>query len=163
MGNLSQALGATPFGTYSNGMALHLLKLAVGAASIADIEANVAARLSARRAARQPLENIHTTRMVPKRVDEILDGGSLYWVVRGQLAARQRILAIRPFTDGEGVGRCDLVLDAEVVAVWPRPCRPFQGWRYLPAGDAPGDLAALAGALDMPEVLRRDLAELCLI
>ena len=144
-------------------MTLHLLKLAVGAASIADIEAHVAARLAARRAARQPAENIHTTRMAPKRVEEILDGGSLFWVVRGQLAARQRVVAIRPFTDGEGIGRCDLVLDPEVVAVAPRSCRPFQGWRYLPAETAPADLAGLVGAVDMPEELRRNLAELCLI
>ena len=145
-------------------MALNLLKLAVGAASIADIEAYVAARLAARRAEKKrPVEVVHTTRMVPKRADEILDGGSLYWVVRGQIAARQAVLAIRPFTDGEGIGRCDLVLDATVVAVAPRPCRAFQGWRYLPRETAPADLSSLVGGVDLPEALRRDLAELCLI
>ena len=163
MGNASHALGTASLDAYHSSMALHLLKLAVGATSIADIEAHVAARLAARRASSQPIESVHTTRMVPKRVDEILGGGSLYWVVRGQLAARQRVVAIRPFTDGEGIGRCDLVLDPEVVAVAPRPCRPFQGWRYLPAENAPADLAGLVGAVDMPEALRRDLAELCLI
>ena len=144
-------------------MALHLLKLAVGATCIADIEAHVAARLAARRIARQLAEAIHTTRMVPKRVDEILDGGSLYWVVRGQIAARQRLVAIRPFTDGEGIGRCDLVLDPTVIAVAPRPCRPFQGWRYLPQDSAPADLSTLVGAAELPEALRHALAELCLI
>lgn len=143
-------------------MALHLLKLAVGAATIADIEAHVAERL-ARCAGQQPHGAVHTTRMVPKRADEILAGGSLYWVVRGQIAARQAVVAIRPFTDVDGTGRCDLVLDSTVVAVAPRPCRAFQGWRYLAPGSAPKDLASLIGGVDLPEALRRDLAELCLI
>ena len=101
--------------------------------------------------------------MMPKRVDEIVGGGSLYWVVRGQVAARQAIQAIRPFTDDDGIGRCDLVLEPEVVAVAPRPCRPFQGWRYLAADSAPPDLAGLAGGAELPETLRYALAELCLI
>ena len=143
-------------------MALHLLKLAVGAATIADIEAHIAERL-ARRAGETPYGAVHTTRMVPKRADEILDGGSLYWVVRGQIAARQVVVAVRPFTDSAGTGRCDLVLDPAVVAVAPRPCRAFQGWRYLAPETAPADLSSLVGGVDLPEALRRDLAELCLI
>ena len=144
-------------------MALHLLKLAVGAGSIADIEAHGAARLAARRAAKQPVELVHTTRMVPKRIEEIIDGGSLYWVVRGQIAARQAILAVRPFTDGEGIGRCELVLEPPVIAVLPRPCRAFQGWRYLGADAAPVDLSTTDGAGGLPETLRYALRELCLI
>ena len=144
-------------------MALHLLKLAVGAATIADIESYVAERLAARRADGRPVETVHTTRMVPKRADEILAGGSLYWVVRGQIAARQVVRAIRPFTDAAGTGRCDLVLDPTVVAVAPRPCRAFQGWRYLVPDSAPADLSSLVGGVNLPEALRRDLAELCLI
>lgn len=143
-------------------MTLHLLKLAVGAATIADIEAHVAERL-ARRVGETPHGAVHTTRIVPKRADEILDGGSLYWVVRGQIAARQAVVAIRPFTDVDGTGRCDLVLEPIIVAVAPRPCRAFQGWRYLAPGSAPTDLSSLIGGVDLPEDLRRDLAELCLI
>lgn len=143
-------------------MALHLLKLAVGATSVADIEAYVVERLK-RRGGETPHGPVHTTRMVPKRADEILDGGSLYWVVRGQIAARQAVLAIRPFTDAAGIGRCDLVLDPTVVAVAPRPCRAFQGWRYLAPDAAPADLSSLVGGVDLPEALRRDLAELCLL
>src|SRR4051812_44582829 len=74
-------------------------------------------------------EETHTTRMVPKRVDELLDGGSLFWVIKGQVAARQMLLAVRPFTDADGIGRCHLVLEPKVVAIEPRPYRPFQGWR----------------------------------
>ena len=144
-------------------MPLHLLKLAVGAASIADLEENIAARLAICRAAKRTVEQVHTTRMVPKRVAEILDGGSLFWVIRGQVAARQAILDIRPFTDGDGIGRCHLVLEPIVVPVLPRPCRPFQGWRYLADETKPVDLDGLAGAIDMPEQMRFALRELCLI
>jgi len=144
-------------------MPLHLLKLAVGASSIADLEAHIAARLAARRAAKQPIEAVHTTRMVPKRMDEIVAGGSLYWVIRGQVAARQPIEAIRPFTDRDGIGRCELVLAPIVIALSPQPCRPFQGWRYLTQEAAPRDLADLKSVADLPEPLRYALRELCLI
>ena len=144
-------------------MPLHLLKLAVGADSIVDLEAHIAARLAQCRTAGVPVEQVHTTRMVPKRGAEILDGGSLFWVVRGQIAARERMLEIRPFTDADGVGRCQLVLEPIVIPVMPRPCRPFQGWRYLARETAPADLGDFEGAADMPEMLRFALRELCLI
>ncbi len=86
------------------------------------------------------IEQTHTTRMMPKRGDELLDGGSLYWVIRGQIACRQTLLAITAFTDGNGIGRCRLSLDQKIVPVEPRPYRPFQGWRYLAAKDAPRDI-----------------------
>lgn len=145
-------------------MALHLLKLCVGADSIADLDGWIKARLADQRRGGGPVEHRHTTRMVPKRLAELLDGGSLFWVIRGQVAARQRLLDVRPFKDGEGIGRCHLVLDPAVVAVETRPCRPFQGWRYLEdataprdAGHGPADLAAL------PEPLRRELRDLGLL
>jgi hypothetical protein len=145
-------------------MALHLLKLCVGADSIADLEEWIAERLAAQKKARHVQEQYHTTRMIPKRVDELLDGGSLYWVIKGQVAARQRLLAIRPFVDGEGISRCHLVVEPIVVPVMPRPHRPFQGWRYLNGHEAPADLTrADAAVLDMPESMRRDLRELGLL
>jgi hypothetical protein len=102
--------------------------------------------------------------MVPKRVDELLEGGSLFWVIRGQVAARQKLLEVRPFTDAEGIGRCHLVLEPTVFVVEPRPYRPFQGWRYLVAKDAPRDIDLKAGDLSkMPEEMRRELAELGLL
>ncbi len=140
-------------------MPLHLLKLCVGVETIAELEAHIAARL----AGGSPTEQVHTTRMTPKRADEIVEGGSLFWVIRGQVAARQPVRAIRPFTAGDGIGRCHLVLEPMVIPVLSRPCRPFQGWRYLSDGDAPADLAGMAGAEAMPEALRHALRELCLI
>jgi hypothetical protein len=102
--------------------------------------------------------------MVPKRADELKEGGSLYWVIKGQVSCRERILDIRPFVDKEGIGRCRIVLDGKVVPVEPRPYRAFQGWRYYPEKDAPKDLTRAApGVAKMPEQLRRELRELGLI
>jgi hypothetical protein len=145
-------------------MTLHLLKLCVGCESIADLEGWIGETMALMRRLGRPEEQMHTTRMVPKRMAEIIGHGSLYWVIKGQVSARQRIADIRPFTDGEGVGRCHLVLEPVVTPVEPRPCRPFQGWRYLEAKDAPRDLAGLAeGAQAMPAEMRRHLVELGLL
>lgn len=145
-------------------MALHLLKLCVGADSIRDLEEWIEMRLRHFKKAGMAPEQFHTTRMLPKRVDEVLDGGSLYWVIKGQVAARQLLLDIRPFTDPQGISRCDLVVEPKVIPVMPRPCRPFQGWRYLKAEDAPADLGAGTSAVaEMPEELRRELRELGLL
>ncbi|MDE2363409.1 MAG: DUF1489 domain-containing protein [Hyphomicrobiales bacterium] len=145
-------------------MALHLLKLCVGADSIGDLEDWIEQRRAAKAKRGQSYEHIHTTRMTPKRVEELLDGGSLYWVIKGQISARETLLDIRPFTDSEGIGRTDLVLSGTVVPVMPRPFRPFQGWRYLQAKDAPADLGRGSGGVaQMPEELRRELRDLGLL
>jgi hypothetical protein len=145
-------------------MALHLIKLCVGCDSIQDLEEWIEENRILNRRLRRVYEQTHTTRMVPKRAGEIVEGGSLFWVIRGQIACRQRLLEIRPFTDSDGIGRCHLVLEPVVTPVEPRPFRPFQGWRYMEAKDAPRDLGL--GTQDirqMPEALRRELAELGLI
>lgn len=145
-------------------MALHLIKLCVGCDSITDLEEWIEENRAHHRRLGRDYEQTHTTRMVPKRVEELLDGGSLFWVIKGQVAARQSLLDVRPFTDGDGIGRCRLVLEPKVVPVEPRPYRPFQGWRYLAMEDAPRDIAADAGDLAaMPEDMRRQLAELGLL
>jgi hypothetical protein len=145
-------------------MSLHLMKLAVGCDSVADLTGWIKQRIKQRKARGEKPEHIHTTRMVPKRTDELLDGGSLYWVIRGQIACREELIAIRPFVDKDGIGRCRLVLRPKVIVVEPRPFRAFQGWRYLQAKDAPRDLdRAAPGARHMPEELRRELRELGLI
>jgi len=144
-------------------MSVNLLKLAVGAASVAHLEAFVARQAEAAAAAGETPAARITTRMAPKRAAEVVQGGSLYWVVKGVIAARQRVLAIEPFTDGGGAGRVAIVLAPEVTTVRPRPCRPFQGWRYLRGEDAPPDLSAEAVDVAMPDAMRRELMELCLI
>jgi len=145
-------------------MPLHLIKLCVGCDSVRDLEDWIKQKLKQKRKRGEKAERIHTTRMVPKRAAELMDGGSLYWVIRGEISCRERILDIRPFVDRDGVGRCALVLDPKVVLVAPRPYRAFQGWRYLAAKDAPRDLEKAApGAAAMPEKLRRELRELGLM
>ena len=145
-------------------MALNLIKLCVGADSVRDLEDWIKQKLKDKRKRGEKPEHIHRTRMVPKRADELTDGGSLYWVIRGEIMCRQRIRAIRPFRDKDGIGRCGVVLEPKVVLVAPRPFRAFQGWRYLAANDAPRDLdQAAPGAAAMPEKLRRELRELGLM
>ena len=145
-------------------MALHLIKLCVGCDSVQDLEEWIALKLKEKKRKKQPAEHIHTTRMVPTRADELKAGGSLYWVIRGQIMCRERILAVTPFTGKDGIGRCRLVLDPQCVPVRPRPYRAFQGWRYFEAKDAPRDLARAApGAAKMPEQMRRELRELGLL
>lgn len=145
-------------------MALHLIKLCVGAESIDDLRDWVARKAQTAVAAGLEPHSYHTTRMVPKRVEELLDGGSLYWVIKGQVQARQRLTGIETFTDGEGIGRCNLILGPEVVETAYQPRRAFQGWRYLQDNEAPRDLAALgADTAELPLELRRELAELGLL
>lgn len=144
-------------------MPLHLIKLCVGIDTISELEDWIVEKR--RRSGAGAGAHHHVTRMMPKRAGDLLDGGSLYWVIKGQLVCRQALMSVEAFTDDGGTGRCRLVLDPRVVAVAPRPCRPFQGWRYLEDGDVPGDLrsdeAAAIGAL--PESLRRELVELGLL
>ena len=145
-------------------MALNLIKLCVGCDSVRELEGWIKQRLKDKRKRREKPEHIHRTRMVPKRAEELIDGGSLYWVIRGEIACRQRIRDVRPFRDKDGVGRCGIVLDPKVVLVAPRPFRAFQGWRYLAVNDAPRDLdKVVKGAAAMPETLRRELRELGLM
>ena len=145
-------------------MPLHLIKLCVGAESIVDMEEWIAERRAAKRARGIADEQTHRTRMIPKRAGEIVGGGSLYWVIKGHVAARQNVLDIRPLTDAEGISRCDIVLEPTMIPVMPRPHRPFQVWRYLKTEDAPQDLTgARRKVAEMPEELRRELSEMGLL
>jgi hypothetical protein len=145
-------------------MPLHLIKLAVGCDSVTDLDDWIKLRLKEKKKKGQKPEHIHTTRMLPKRADELTDGGSLYWVIRGQVACRERIVDIRRTTGKDGIKRCQVVLDGKVVLVEPRPRAAFQGWRYLEDKEAPRDLARAApGAARMPEAMRRELQELGLL
>jgi hypothetical protein len=146
-------------------MPLHLIKLAVGCDSVKELKGWVAERMATAKKKGLPRHHIHITRMVPKRDEEILAGGSLYWVIRGEIAAREKIIGIEPFRDKDGIGRCRIVMQPKVIAVSPRPMRPFQGWRYLTDDAVPGDLgkSASKGIAAMPEPLRRELRDLGLL
>src|SRR6195952_6187802 len=104
-------------------MALHLIKLCVGADSIDDLREWVAERAFNARAAGLDPHSIHTTRMMPKRMEELLEGGSLFWVIKGQVQARQKLLDIVEFVDADGISRCRLMLGPEVIETMPQPKR----------------------------------------
>jgi hypothetical protein len=119
---------------------LHLIKLCVGAEAVDDL-IDWQKRLTARRhASGLDPRPCHVTRMWPKRAEELLDGGSLYWVFKGAVLARQSIEDLVEVTGEDGIRRCEIVLSPKVVHVETRPRRPFQGWRYLTALDAPPDI-----------------------
>ncbi len=106
----------------------------------------------------------HKTRNRPKLANEIIAGGSLYWVIGGAILVRQRILDITPDISEDGTPCTALVLDPELVRVEARAMRAFQGWRYLKPEDAPPDLTAQSSeAAEMPEEMRRALAALALL
>jgi hypothetical protein len=137
---------------------VHLIKLSVG---IRDVEHLRLAQLE-RAASNPPLR--HRTRHMPKRREEILDGGSIYWVIAGMVQCRQRIVEIESDHYEDGSTATALMLDPDLILVEPRPMKPFQGWRYLNRNEAPRDLGepGEAGA-DLPPGLRLALRELCLL
>lgn len=136
---------------------IHLVKLCVGADAVEDLvewQASQRGRWPAGRA-------VHVTRMWPKREAEVLAGGSLYWVFKGLILARQRIVALEELRGEDGILRCAIHLDSEVIRTEPAPRRPFQGWRYLPATEAPRDLPQARAADDaLPPALATALAEI---
>jgi len=144
-------------------MPVNLIKLSVGSDSVDSLRAWIDFKLDSARDVGRPPEYFHTTRMVPKRVDELLDGGSMYWVIKGLVQVRQRLVDIRPFQDDDGINRCRLVMEPLVHLTEIQPRRPFQGWRYLSEADAPRDFAAAGGQADIPLEMRRDLSELGLL
>ncbi|MCV2882690.1 DUF1489 family protein [Actibacterium sp. XHP0104] len=135
----------------------NLVKLCVGADSVEDL---IAWR-SARQAENPEAANRHVTRMWPKREAELLNGGSLYWVFKGVILARQRILRLDEVIGADGIRRCGIVLDPELVRTRPAPRRTFQGWRYLAPGDSPPDLPRTRPSEDsLPPALSAALAEI---
>ncbi len=143
-------------------MVLNLVKLCVGVAAVEELQASLDRRLEQCRLSGQPLHYWHITRMVPKRRKELLDGGSLYWVIKGNVQVRQILEDIEIFTDNDGIRRCKLVLEPRLLLTHWQPRRAFQGWRYLEAKDAPRDLAQ-NGAGEVPPQLQRELADLGLL
>lgn len=140
-------------------MTLNLIKLAVGSDDIEGV---------ARWQKQTRLKNGNArmrTRMIPKRVDELLDGGSLYWVIKRAIQVRQRIIAVHEETDEHGKSRCMVELDPTLVETEPFPFRPFQGWRYLKPDATPPDIKSGSAYIDpdMPPALRIELRRLGLI
>ncbi len=145
-------------------MSLHLLKMAVGAHGFEDLTRRQADRLANLRAAGEPAVLRHLTRSTPRRAEEVLDGGSIYWVMAGAIRARQPIMALEPAVGRSGRPRCAIVLDPTLAATEPMPYRAFQGWRYLNDENAPADRASGADGLDdLPVSMRAELRRLGLV
>ncbi len=134
---------------------VHLLKLSVGTEDVAGL------------AAWQAMKQVqtpdgypqHVTRMWPKRSDEVLNGGSIFWVIKGVIQCRQRIIRLDERTGQDGIRRCAIVSDPDLIRVAATPKRAFQGWRYLAVADAPEDLSGSAQTEDpLPPELSKALA-----
>ncbi|MGC8203597.1 DUF1489 family protein [Aliiroseovarius sp. PTFE2010] len=135
---------------------INLVKLCVGANSVEDLAAWIAASGGRERA--------HTTRMRPKKEAQLLNGGSLYWVIKGVIQARQRVLRLDEVIGPDGIRRCNIVLDANLIRTENAARRPFQGWRYLLPEDSPRDLPkARASDSDLPPEMAQALAEIGLV
>jgi hypothetical protein len=152
------AVPAAPEEKTRSNMTIHLIKLAVGVTDVAHLRLLQAHRLDAFK------EVFHRTRMRPKRHDELLDCGSLYWVIRGVVAARQRVLGLHDDHDEEGRPCCRIELDATLVETHRQPRKAFQGWRYLDPAAAPPDLTGPAGqGDDLPPEMVAELKRLGLM
>lgn len=145
-------------------MTIHLIKLCVGVDTVQELKAWQTERLSRLTQQGKNAELSHRTLQTPRRRDELVDGGSLYWVIKGFILARQRVLALKPDLKDDGTACCAIVLDPELVATRAQARRAFQGWRYLSVSDAPPDLRVVEAEDDeMPRAMRADLRELRLI
>lgn len=134
---------------------IHLIKLSVGTQSVADL-----ARWQASGARRFNGRPAHVTRMWPKRAEEITDGGSIYWVIQGQIQCRQQVAELVETQGDDGIRRCAICLNPEIIHVAPTLRRPFQGWRYLIPEDAPADLSQRSDEEALPAALSAALAEI---
>lgn len=145
-------------------MTIHLLKLCVGCDTVPELAEWQVERLSELKRGGKKPELCHRTRQTPKPGNEILEGGSLYWVIKGFILVRQRVLELRADRKDDGTACCGIVLHPKLVTTRPQARRAFQGWRYLPAEDAPPDRRAVRNEdKEMPPAMRAALRELRLI
>jgi hypothetical protein len=147
-------------------MTLNIRKLSVGTENLETLAAFQTLRRAERQARGEPPYSRHVTRMWPKRADEVLaTNGSMYWVIKGVMQARQPILDFEEVIGEDGIRRCGIVLDVGLIPIASRACRPFQGWRYFEGKDTPPDLTDMSGEIDpgMPPEMLAELRELGLV
>lgn len=140
-------------------MALHLVKMAVGIDSIDHLSAAQKKRMTSRKGKLLRMR----TRNTPQRADALLDGGSIYWIIKGHIRARQPILGVDRKTDADGRSYCEIHLDPTLVKTQLYPRKPQQGWRYLEATDAPGDLGSGGTDASLPPEMAAELRALGLL
>ncbi|HEY4136396.1 MAG TPA: DUF1489 domain-containing protein [Alphaproteobacteria bacterium] len=145
-------------------MPLHLVKMAVGAESLEHLAAWQKTRLAAIKAERGKSMLIHKTRNYPKRAEEILAGGSIYWIIKGFIRVHQRILGFERVTDAEGKPRCEIHYSPKQIRTVPVAHKPMQGWRYMEDEAAPRDLTGKGDVTaDMPPEMLAELRKLGLL
>jgi hypothetical protein len=146
-------------------MTVHILRRAFRVDDLDELKRAQKARMDAERASGRPRRLFHRLRATPKRIEEILDGGSIYWVIKGYVRARQRIVGIETRVDSEGRKRGFLRLDPKLVPTELHPSKPRRGWRYLAAADAPPDRggAERKGESRLPSEMAAELRELGLL
>ena len=138
-------------------MTVHLKKLSVGSVSLDALKARQSRRTN------QGFPIIHPTRNWPRRSSELLDGGCLFWIIKGQICARQPIADLIEVKRADGRQVCGIVLAPELIPVWPRRASIFQGWRYLETEDAPEDMPVRDEETPMPPELLLERRELGLL
>lgn len=137
---------------------INLIKLCVGIDSYEDLETAIALRA---KSGGGTYLSSHITRMWPKQEDALLNGGSLYWVIKGFVQARQNIVRLDEVTGADGVRRCAILMEPKLIRTSSAPRRPFQGWRYLKPEDAPSDLPDSRKSDDaLPKELALALADI---
>ncbi len=146
-------------------MTIHLVKLAVGVESVEHLTLLQAGRLERMRNQELEPRLRHVTRSTPRRAEEVLDGGSMYWVIRGFIRVRQPIVGFEETTNDEGRPACGILLDPRLTRTSLEPFRPFQGWRYLDVVKAPYDIADTGSRVNdtLPPGLAEELRSLGLL
>lgn len=139
---------------------MHLQKLSVGSEGIDGLQQWQNTMVARRKAAGLSAVHEHVTRMFPKQKDALLDGGSIYWVIKGQILCRNRIVGLEETRNGQGLKACSILMDPQLIPVQPAPKRAFQGWRYLKPEDAPADLTQIGEAQDLPRALMTKLVNI---
>ena len=152
--------GATIYGMSKQNQrtnSVHLIKLSVGTETVEGLDE----WQSTKRAQSPDGFPRHVTRMWPRREAEVLNGGSIYWVIKGAIQCRQKIERLDEYIGQDGIRRCAIVLDPILIRTQSSLKRPFQGWRYLPFSDAPPDLPKGRESEEpLPVELNRALAEI---
>lgn len=144
-------------------MTLHLIKLCAGADSVDDLRARIDRRVQVNMEAGKGRVHDHVTRMHPRREDELLSGGSLYWVIKGVILARQKIIGFERRMGRDQIERTAILLNPSYILTAPASRRAFQGWRYLRGEEAPRDLETRNQTKAPPPELSLELAELGLL
>ncbi|MBT3767964.1 MAG: DUF1489 domain-containing protein [Rhodospirillaceae bacterium] len=144
-------------------MTLNLIKLAVGVEDVDHLQEIQTRRLKAAALRSKETKLFHITRNKPRRMAELIEGGSMYWVIKGFVRARQCILGVEDGIEGETRSGCGLVLEPILVRTQMMPWKPFQGWRYLEGENAPVDVNSDASEVELPAEMAAELRNLGLL